>query len=97
MDKCVHNIRIGDKVRAKQWGYLCCGSGVYEYAIVLSVNPLILVSRHTDMRWDNANLSELTVIGRASFWTQLRCLRRLTIREQLRFLVNIMPKLNYAK
>lgn len=31
---------------------LACGSGIYNHAIVVSVNPFVLISEEGDMMWD---------------------------------------------
>jgi hypothetical protein len=57
---------------------LHCGSGIYPHAVVVSTTPLVLVSESADMRWElTVRPDKLKVIGRAGFWTRLRCRRRL--------------------
>jgi hypothetical protein len=42
---------IGDKVKAVAPDKLACGSGIYPHAIVVHVDPLVLVSPMGDMVW----------------------------------------------
>jgi hypothetical protein len=46
-------MKVGDIVKpTKESGFiLCCGSGWYEDAVVVSMSPLMLKSREGDMTW----------------------------------------------
>lgn len=66
-------IKVGSKVAGKPWHPLVCGSGAYQYAIVISIDPLILVSPQTDMRWSCVDERTIEVIGKASTWQVWWC------------------------
>ena len=53
------------------------GSGMYSHAIVVSLDPLILVSEQGDMRWSLVNPDDIAPIGRADDKTVQRCMKRL--------------------
>lgn len=79
-------MKIGDLVNnPNDRNYLRCGSGVYSYAVVMSVSPLILVSEETDMRWTTLKKEKLEVVGKAGSCVVKACLRRLTLAEQFIF------------
>ena len=67
-----------DLVSSKNRGNpLRCGTGMYKRAIVLSVDPLVLVSECGDMRWSCFPREDLEVVGRAGMLTYFKCwLRR---------------------
>ena len=44
-------MKIGDVVRPIPPMLLRCGCGSYDDAVVVSVDPFVLVSREGDMRW----------------------------------------------
>jgi len=52
------------------------GCETYTHAIVMHVNPLVLVSEESDMRWTKILLEDVTVVGRASILTRLRIQHR---------------------
>ncbi len=79
-------MKIGDLVRNSKEVKLYCGSGFYPYAVVMSLEPFILVSEKTDMRWDHVSKSEMNeIIGRAKIFTILRCISRLSSKEKRKF------------
>lgn len=41
----------GDLVAAIPPYHLVCGSGVYKYAVVVQIDPMVLVSESGDMLW----------------------------------------------
>lgn len=61
--------RLGQPLRS--------GASAYSHAIVLHVEPFVLVSEGSDMRW-SATVSAycFRVVGRATWRTRLRVLRR---------------------
>ncbi len=59
------DIQVGDIVVAKRPSVLCCGSGIYPDAVVMSRTPLILTSREADMVWTEFE-GVLETVGRAS-------------------------------
>ncbi len=68
----------GDIVVSNDPAYpLHCGSGIYSHAIVVQVDPLVLVSESTDMRWSTVMPDKLKVVGCAETAVLERCLRRL--------------------
>jgi len=57
---------------------LRCGCGAYDDAVVVSVNPFVLISREADMRWKSTvNREHFVVTGEADKKTLARCLSRL--------------------
>ena len=46
-----HQLGVGDVVKGNTYHPLACGSGQYEYAMVVSIDPFVLVSEHGDMMW----------------------------------------------
>lgn len=66
-------MKVGDIVVAKPGHCLCCGSGVYSHAIVISVEPFIMVSEKTDMRWSCFSRDNVQVVGKASCWRVWWC------------------------
>jgi hypothetical protein len=50
-DQDTDELRIGDLVKGITPATLHCGSGVYECAVVVSVDPFVLVSQEGDMLW----------------------------------------------
>jgi hypothetical protein len=88
-------MKIGDLVRnPDSYSYLCCGSGVYPQAVVMSVEPLILVSEGTDMRWTKLDKDKLAVVGKASKYVVFTCLRRLSFQEKQKFLEIYLNKVS---
>lgn len=65
---------LGAKV-ISEYG-LHCGSGSYDWACVVSLNPLILVSEEGDMRWDHKEADKLTVIGMVTMEQLAVCVSR---------------------
>jgi hypothetical protein len=57
------------RYRAGCGHHLRSGSSAYASAVVVSTDPLVLVSEHTDMRWQTTVApSKLEVIGRVWPW-----------------------------
>ena len=79
-------MKIGDLVNNSDRNRLYCASGFYPHAVVMSVDPLILVSQGADMRWDRVHSSEVQTVGKASLWAALKCLRRLNRRETIKWI-----------
>jgi hypothetical protein len=53
------------------------GCEMYRSAIVLSVEPLVLVSHETDMRWSaTVKPEQFATIGRATLWERIKIQRR---------------------
>ncbi len=69
-------MKIGNIVEGKQLNTLVCGSGRYASAIVASIDPFILISEATDMRWDCIDKGEVMVIGQADVDTIYNCLSK---------------------
>ena len=58
---------------------LHCGSGFYPDAVVVALDPLILVSRSTEMKWESTIQDrKFEVIETASNEQLKRCQRRIT-------------------
>lgn len=59
-------MHIGNVVISTDPGYpLRSGASLYTHAIVISTDPLILVSEESDMRWSNFPPENLKAIGMA--------------------------------
>ena len=57
------DMKIGDEVAAKQ-GQLACGTGIYDSAVVGSLDPFALVSKSGDMVWTKTfTPDDVKVIG----------------------------------
>ena len=57
---------------------LHCGSGIYPSAVVVRIEPLVLVSHEGDMRWEaTVEPDKLMCVGRASPDGLEICMRRL--------------------
>lgn len=62
-------INVGDIVVERDGvgsGYLCCGSGSYPCAIVVSVYPFVMVSEEGDMMWSCSKPEYFKVFCRAT-------------------------------
>lgn len=70
---------VGDIVEPADPKYpLVSGGSRYDFAIVVQVSPLVLVSEHADMRWESTVQDrEFRVIGKASDDLLARCMKRL--------------------
>lgn len=65
-------MKLGDKVVGTEGRKLLfCGSGIYPYAIVTSLEPFRMVSEGGDMLWTQQDPKEFEVIGRVSLWKVL--------------------------
>ena len=53
------------------------GAEWYPYAIVVQVEPLILVSEEADMRWRLRTVNDVRVIGHAPAKVLVKCMNRL--------------------
>lgn len=60
--------------------YLRSGAEWYPDAVVICTDPLVLVSRETDMRWESTvQADKLVVVGEASEVMLARCMSRLPL------------------
>lgn len=62
-------MKVGDVVVSKHGpysGHLCCGTGIYTHAIVVSLEPFALVSEEGDMLWTQVSLDEVVALCQAS-------------------------------
>lgn len=71
------DIKVGDIVEAKPGSALVCGSGRYPSAIVVSVEPFVMVSEGADMRWSCFPIEDVKFIGNASIEVLKKCMTRL--------------------
>lgn len=77
-EKTTREIEVGDFVCKKNGDYLRSGSEAYSFAVVISVEPFVLCSEETDMRWSyTVTKEEFRVIGKASQSRLENCLKRL--------------------
>lgn len=70
-------VAVGNLVKAINGNALACGSGVYPGAIVVSVEPFVMVSESTDMRWGCFPIEDVEVVGQASEELLNKCMGRL--------------------
>lgn len=57
---------------------LHCGSGYYDDAVVVSVEPFVLVSRCTNMKWSaTVAIEDFQVTGDAGDYLLNQCMRRM--------------------
>ena len=72
-------LEIGDLVNdPNEPKRLHCGSGIYPHAVVMSLQPFILVSESSDMKWTQQQPDGLVKVGKADEKTIKRCMRRMT-------------------
>lgn len=73
-------MKVGDIVTPDDGGDpLHCGSGFYPDAVVVSLEPLVLVSRSTEMKWwATIQDRKFKVVDTASDELLTRCKKRLT-------------------
>jgi len=78
-NKILPVFQVGDVVQSTSQNYvLRSGSEQYICAIVVQVQPLVLVSQESDMRWESTvQANKLAIVGRADKKTLKRCMRRL--------------------
>ena len=71
-------IEVGDVVIAQGDFDLRCGSGRYDCAICISVDPLVLVSVETDMRWSTTvTVDKVKSLCKADPDIVEKCMKRL--------------------
>ena len=70
---------VGDEVKPRyEEVVLASGCGRYPTAIVVSIEPFVLVSLESDMRWERTvEPSDFMVAGKANAKTLEKCMRRL--------------------
>lgn len=77
-EKVIREFEVGDFVCKKNGGCLRSGSEAYSFAVVISVEPFVLCSEESDMRWSSTvTKEEFKIIGKASQARLTNCLRRL--------------------
>ena len=60
-------MKYGDLVEAIPPFSLACGSGRYPYAVVMTPDPIVIISATGDMRWSETVMEkDLKVIGEAN-------------------------------
>lgn len=70
-------IEVGNVVKHNRKFGLRCGSGVYPTAVVVSLEPFVLVSARTDMRWENVKIEEVELVHTGIEAQTKKCMRRL--------------------
>jgi len=71
-------MKVGSIVEpAKGEIQLACGGGIYDSAVVISLDPYIMVSKSADMRWSSQKQEDYTVIGEATDEQLATCMNRL--------------------
>jgi hypothetical protein len=87
-------MEIGDLVKSKDLTIerLACGTGIYDNAMIYSLEPFGLISEDGDMIWQKMNRNDFWVYGKADFKTIRKAMLRLAndccidIHEYLGFL-----------
>lgn len=70
-------VEIGDLVRPiVDHGDFTSGSSRYGYAIVISIDPFIMVSENADMRWSRYSIENVIPFAKASDEVLKVCMRR---------------------
>jgi hypothetical protein len=58
-------------------GVLCCGSGTYPHAVVVSLKPFRLISEYGDMMWTaTVDINDFVKVGEASREALIACIDR---------------------
>jgi hypothetical protein len=71
-------MNVGDIAKRADGQNLHCGSGAYGAAVVIQVEPLVLVSEGTDMRWESTVQDvAFEVVGQTTKDHLNECLKRL--------------------
>ena len=70
-------IEVGNLVKHVKPEGLRCGAGLYRVAVAISIEPLVLVSLRTDMRWANIKIDEIVFVQKGNDIQTKRCMRRL--------------------
>lgn len=77
-EKTTREIEVGDFVCKKNGECLRSGCEAYSFAVVISVEPFVLCSEESDMRWSSTvTKEEFKIIGKASQARLTNCLKRL--------------------
>lgn len=63
-------------------GYLACGSGIYTHAILVSIDPFVMVSEQGDMLWSCAKQENYVALCQASIEARERAFARYTKEPQ---------------
>lgn len=71
-------MEIGDLVASKNslTDPLRSGAELYFRAVVVSVDPFVMISEQADMRWSTWDIDRVTVVGHASPEILERCVDR---------------------
>jgi len=65
--RALQPLKIGDKVVGTFGRHLLyCGSGFYPYAIVVSLDPFVMISEKGDMLWTQQDPEDFEPIGKVS-------------------------------
>jgi hypothetical protein len=56
---------------------LRCGSGVYDDAVVISMEPYVMASRSSDMRWSRIKIEDYKAVNHVTNQALDVCMRRL--------------------
>lgn len=68
------NIQVGDLVKRRDGGFLYNDNEAHPYAVVVSLAPFVLYSRHVDVYWqEGINPEQFVTTGKASSSLFLRC------------------------
>tara|TARA_R110000744_G_scaffold338330_1_gene443530 strand:- start:901 stop:1116 length:216 start_codon:yes stop_codon:yes gene_type:complete len=71
-------MNVGDIVRRLDNANLCSGTSQYGAAVVVQVDPLVLVSEHADMRWESTIQDvDFGVVSEVTKEHLNKCLKRL--------------------
>jgi len=72
-------MEVGDLVKPikESKEELACGTGRYDCAVVISVEPFMITSLDSSMLWTAINVNDFEVIGDVGKRTLDKCMRRL--------------------
>jgi len=72
-------VKVGDVMVPREGPYsgsLACGSGIYTHAILVSVEPFVMVSEEGDMLWACATPSNYVALCQASWRARRKAFAR---------------------
>lgn len=76
MKSPVGAVRIGDIVMPISGANLRSGASVYNSAVVMTLDPFVLVSEGTDMKWSTLRVEDFTRIRKAKKSVFNNCWKR---------------------
>jgi hypothetical protein len=84
-------MKVGDRVVPVSPFQLASGSGRYNCAIVVSVEPFVMVSTTGDMLWSRVDPTQVKVSGKADYWENYAALGRWACEQNLFTKARLFP------